>query len=141
MIFGFGKRTKYGNKKVEYNGKKFDSKKERDRFIFLEAAQRDGLITDLERQVRFELIPAITEEYEVQLKTKTVTRTRTVQRAITYTCDFMYYVPSKNLVVVEDVKSSPRQTAIDKSYVLKKKMMLALKGIKVKEVYKSQTDI
>lgn len=141
MIFGFGKRTKYGNKKVEYDGKKFDSKKERDRFIFLEAAERDGLITDLERQVRFELIPAITEEYDVQLKTKTVTRTRTVQRAITYTCDFMYYVPSKNLVVVEDVKSSPRQAAIDKSYVLKKKMMLALKGIKVKEVYKSQTDI
>lgn len=141
MIFGFGKRTKYGNKKVEYDGKKFDSKKERDRFIFLEAAQRDGLITDLERQVRFELIPAITEECEVQLKTKTVTRTKTVQRAITYTCDFMYYVPSKNMVVVEDVKSSPKQTAIDKSYVLKKKMMLALKGIKVKEVYKSQTDI
>ena len=134
-----GKRPKYGNKRVEYNGEKFDSKRELNRYLYLLQAQREGKISNLERQVRFELLPPVLEEYEVQLKTKTVTKTRTKQRAVTYACDFRYV--KDNETIVEDVKSSPSQTTQDKGYVLRKKMMLALKGIEVKEVYKSNDEI
>ena len=46
------KGNKYGNKKVEYNGLKFDSKKEKDRYIFLKEQERIGNIQDLQLQVK-----------------------------------------------------------------------------------------
>lgn len=138
-IFNFRKRSKYNNKKVEFDGLTFDSKKEFQRYRFLTEAQDAGLIKHLMRQVKFELIPAIREEYEEQLKTKTVIKTRTLQKAITYTADFKYYNVETDEWVVEDVKSSPKQSALDKSYILKKKMMFAINGIKVKEVYTPNT--
>jgi hypothetical protein len=49
------KRPKYGNKKVLFMGEKFDSIVERDRYIFLLDAQKQGLITNLERQVPYRL--------------------------------------------------------------------------------------
>lgn len=134
-IFNFKKRSKYNNKKVVFDGVTFDSKKEFQRHQFLTEAQAAGLIKHLMRQVKFELVPAVREEYEEALKTKTKLKTRTLQKAITYTADFKYYDVETDEWVVEDVKSSPKQSALDKSYILKKKMMFAFKGIKVKEVY------
>lgn len=134
-FFSFKKRSKYGNKTVRYNGMSFDSKKELERYHYLTRLEISGVIEHLRRQVRFEIVPAIREEYEVQLKTKTTTKTRTVQKAITYTADFEYYDVDTDSWIVEDVKSSPNQAALDKCYVLKKKLMYALKGIKIKEVY------
>lgn len=131
------KKTKYGNKKVEYNGLKFDSKKEKDRYIFLKEQERLGNIQDLQLQVKYELIPAIKEEYVEHLKTKDRVKTRTVQLAITYTCDFQYYKNGE--LVIEDVKSSPKMLA--KEYVLKKKILFALKGLKITEVYKPTQQI
>lgn len=132
-FFNFSKRPKYKNKKVEHNGVTFDSKKERDRYLVLKDAENKGLISNLERQVKFILVPAIRETYVEQLKTKERTKERTIQKAITYTCDFAYFRDGE--YVVEDVKASPKQSALDKSYVLKKKMMLAFHGIFIKEVY------
>lgn len=131
------KGNKYGNKKVEYNGLKFDSKKEKDRYIFLKEQERIGNIQDLQLQVKYELIPAIKEEYVEHLKTKDRVKTRTVQLAITYTCDFQYYKNGE--LVIEDVKSSPKMLA--KEYVLKKKILFALKGLKITEVYKPTQQI
>lgn len=131
------KGNKYGNKKVEYDGLKFDSKKEKDRYIFLKAQEKIGNIQDLQLQVKYELIPAIKEEYVEHLKTKDRVKTRTVQLAITYTCDFQYYKNGE--LVIEDVKSSPKMLA--KEYVLKKKILFALKGLKITEVYKSTQQI
>lgn len=128
--------SKYGNKKVEYQGITFDSKKELQRYMVLLDAQRNGKITDLQRQVKFELIPAITEDYVEHLKTKDKVKTRTVQLAITYTCDFTYRKDNK--LIIEDVKAS--KTMLTKEYQLKKKMMLAIHGLVIKEVYKA-TDI
>lgn len=138
-FLGFGGRSKYGNKKVEYEGIVFDSKKELQRFFVLKEAEAAGRITNLQRQVRFQLIPAVTEEYEVALKTKTVTKTRTAQRAIYYTCDFQY--EKDGALVVEDVKSAPIMTKNDKAYQLRKKMLFAFHGIKIKEVFDAYTDI
>ena len=126
------KGRKYNNTKVEYDGLKFDSKREMQRYVVLKEAEAQGIITDLQRQVRFELIPAIKETYLEHLKTKDKEKTRTLQLAITYTCDFAYYKDGE--YVVEDCKIS--KTLQPKEYVLKKKMMFALKGIKIKEIYK-----
>ena len=131
------KGNKYGNKKVEYNGLKFDSKKEKDRYIFLKEQEKLGNIQDLQLQVKYELIPAIKEEYVEHLKTKDKVKTRTVQLAITYTCDFQYYKNGE--LVIEDVKSSPKM--LTKEYALKKKMLFALKGLKIREVYKPTEQI
>lgn len=137
MAFGnrFGKREKgkkYNNTKVEYDGIKFDSKKEMQRYLVLKTAEENGLISNLQLQVRFELIPAVKEEYIEHLKTKDKIKTKTVQLPITYTCDFMY--DKEGETIIEDIKASPKM--LPKEYTLKKKMMFALKGIKIKEVYK-----
>lgn len=131
------KRSKYGNKKVKYEGLKFDSEKERDRYIFLKEQEKLGNIQDLQLQVRYELIPAIKEEYVEHLKTKDKVKTRTIQLAITYTCDFQYYKNGE--LVIEDVKSHPKM--LTKEYALKKKMLFALKGLKITEVYKPTQQI
>lgn len=131
------KKSKYHNKKVEYDGISFDSKKEMKRYIVLKKAQEDGIISDLMLQVKFELIPAVREKYIKHLKTKDKECERTLQLPITYTCDFAYYKDGE--YVVEDCKISPKVKP-DK-YILKNKMMFALKGIRIKEVYNANDPI
>lgn len=126
------KGKKYNNKTFEADGYKWDSKKEYQRWLVLKDAEAQGLITGLQRQVKFELIPAVREEYVEHLKTKDKIKTRTLQLAICYTCDFAYYKDGE--YIVSDVKASPKM--LPKEYVLKKKMLFALKGILIKEVYK-----
>ena len=125
------KKSKYHNKKVEYAGISFDSTKEMKRYIVLKKAQEEGIISGLMLQVKYELIPAVREKYIKHLKTKDKECERTLQLPITYTCDFQY---TKNgETIVEDVKPSPKM--LPKDFVLKEKMMFALKGIKIKRVF------
>lgn len=131
------KGKKYNNKTFEADGYKWDSKKEYQRWLVLKKAQEQGIITDLQRQVKFELIPAVREEYIEHLKTKDKIRTRTLQLAICYTCDFTYYKDGE--YIVSDVKASPKM--LPKEYVLKKKILFALKGILIKEVYNANDQI
>lgn len=49
------KKSKYGNKGVEFDGKKFDSKRECARYIHLRVLLKQGLISDLRLQVPYEL--------------------------------------------------------------------------------------
>lgn len=44
----------------------YDSKKEWERWNALQLLEREGIVTDLRRQVEFELIPQQTEDYEVE---------------------------------------------------------------------------
>lgn len=97
----------------------------------LRHAEGEGRIQGLQRQVVFTLLPAVTEEQTVQLKTKTKTVTKTVQQPVTYRADFVYMKDGQQ--IVEDVKGSPRM--LTPEYLLKKKMMRALLGIIIKEVY------
>jgi hypothetical protein len=109
--------SKYHNIKVEYNGIKYDSKKEKNRAIELEYLERTGIISNLERQVIFELQP------KFKFLGKTI-------RAITYIADFVYI--ENGVKVVEDVKSPI--TRKNPVYKLKKKMMLYVYGLEIKEV-------
>ena len=133
------KGRKYNNKEVEYNGILFDSKKEKDRFVFLKEAEEQGLISNLQRQVKFELLPAIKEKYIKHLITKEKECERTVQLAVTYTSDFTYF--KGNEYVVEDVKASPNLAALDKSFVLKEKLFRYKYGFSIKRVYKPNEKI
>ena len=49
--------NKYHNKKVVVDGKKFDSKKEAERYQALKMLENANIISNLSRQVPFELIP------------------------------------------------------------------------------------
>ena len=125
------KKSKYNNKKIVNEFGTWDSKKEFLRWLVLKEAEAQGVITDLQRQVKFELIPSVREKYIKHLKTKDKECERTLQLPITYTCDFQY---TKNgETIVEDVKASPKM--LPKDFVLKEKMMFALKGIKIRRVF------
>lgn len=122
------RKSKYGNKKAKANGKVFDSKTERSRYYTLQMLEKAGEISDLRMQVPFEIIPAVYETQEVQLKTKVKTVQKLVQRAAHYVADFVYKDKDGN-EIVEDSKGF--RTA---EYLLKKKMMRAFLGITIKEV-------
>lgn len=98
------KKNKYKNKKVIYNGIKFDSIKEKNRYMQLLYLEKAGLIKDIKLQYEFELQPAFI------LNKKKI-------RKITYIADFYYYDNNLNDYVVEDVKGIRTDV-----YKLKKKM-------------------
>ena len=83
--------------------------------------ERCGAITDLELQKEFELIPAQRIDGKV------------VERAVKYKADFVYKENGKT--VVEDVKGyrDPSSAGYAK-FVLKRKLMLFVHGIRVREV-------
>ena len=126
MSFGIPK-NKYHAKKVTICGIEFDSKKEGMRWLLLKDMERTGEISGLQRQVSFELLPAIWRDEVVHLKTKDKIERRLVQRAVHYVADFVYTKDGKQ--VVEDTKGLRLP-----DYILKKKMMLALKGIDIVEI-------
>ena len=102
--------SKYGSvKTVTTDGIKHDSIKEANRWCELKLLERAGVIQDLQRQVKYELIPK--QEGE---------------RAVYYIADFVYTENGKK--VVEDVKGMRT-----KEYKIKQKMMLYLHGIRIKE--------
>ena len=121
-------RSKFGNKHTAVDGIVFDSIREARYYIFLRDLQRKGEISNLRMQVPYELIPAVYREETVQLKTKTKTVTRCVQKAVHYIADFVYTDNETGAEMVVDTKGFRT-----KEYVLKKKMMLAFKGIAIVE--------
>ena len=119
--------SKYGNKKVTIDGISFDSKKEARYYLLLRQREKDGEISNLRLQVPYELIPAVYKEETIQLKTKSKTVMKCIQRAIHYVADFVYTKDGEEIVV--DTKGFQTE-----GYKLKKKMMLAFKGIEITEV-------
>lgn len=106
---------KYHAKKTELDGITFDSRKEAQRYAELKLLERSGAIHNLRRQVKYELIPAQKKDG------------KTIERACHYIADFVYEENGKT--VVEDVKGYRT-----KEYVLKRKLMLQVHGIEVREV-------
>lgn len=132
-------RPKYGNKRVEWQGQTFDSKKELQRWLVLMEAEAKGIISDLERQPQFELIPKVTETFVKHLKTKDKVCERTVQLAISYKGDFRY--KKDGIIVVEDVKASPHMAALDPKFLIKEKLFRWKLGFSIKRVYKPNDEI
>lgn len=124
--------NKYLNTAITIGGKKFDSLKERQRWNELNLLQRAGKITDLQRQVKFVLIPTQYERYE-RYSEKTGKRLkdgiRVVEKEVSYYADFVYMKDGKK--VVEDTKSEATKT---KDYIIKRKLMLWVHNIRIKEV-------
>lgn len=123
------KGNKYKNEKVEFDGIKFDSKRERDRYMVLKDAERRGVISELKCQPKFTLIPAQYHEEEKQMKTKVKMVKKCDFLAITYTGDFQYVKDGK--VVVEDVKGM-----VTPEYKLKEKMMAYFHHIIIRRIKK-----
>ena len=107
--------SKYHSKKAIVNGVEFDSRKEARRYSDLVLLERAGMITDLQRQVKFELIPSQRIDG------------KDVERSVTYVADFVYKQHGKT--VVEDTKGFKT-----KDYIIKRKLMLYIHGIRVKEI-------
>lgn len=102
--------SKYGNiKTTTSDGITHDSIKEANRWCELKLLERAGFISDLRRQVKFELLPK-----------------QGKLRAVHYIADFVYIKDGKQ--IVEDVKGFRTQ-----EYKLKKRMLLYFHGITIKE--------
>lgn len=120
-------RSKYYNQRTKTSdGIVHDSQKEANRWVELNLLQRAGKITDLQRQVKYILIPA---QYErsIDLETGITKKGKLIERECTYIADFVYR--ENNKVVVEDTKGLKT-----KDYIIKRKLLLAHYGIRIKEV-------
>ena len=95
---------KYHNEPVTVDGVRYDGKNEYRRHCFLRILEQSGDIQNLRYHVKYELIPAITKDEVVHLKTKDKTITKTVQSARYYEADFVYTVTKTGEEVVEDFK-------------------------------------
>lgn len=105
-------RNKYGAKKTGSNA----SIKEHDRARQLKLMQRTGLISDLREQVSFTVIP-----------TQRDADGKLIEKCTRYIADFVYKDREGN-TVVEDTKGFRTP-----EYIMKRKLMLHLYGIRIKE--------
>lgn len=131
------KGERYNHTKVEADGLKFDSKKEYDRYLFLKKQVEIGKISNLRTQVKFELIPKVTEEYVEHLKTKDKIKTRTLQLPITWTADFVYIKDGEE--IVEDVKAS--KALLSDRFVVKEKIFFWKYRKRIKIVYNACEEV
>lgn len=134
VIFAMPKNSKYKAKKIQVDGISFDSKKEANRYLELKSKERYGEIMDLQLQVPFQLLPAQYKEETIRAKSgKEKATKRLVERKVMYVADFLYIDSNTGEFVVEDVKGYKRSTAYS-VYVMKRKLMLYIHGIQIKEV-------
>ena len=119
--------NKYRN--IKANG--CDSRKEARRLQQLQLLEKAGEIRDLQTQVKFVVIPAQYETYERYSKQgkRLKDGVRCVERECAYYADFVYTISATGENITEDAKGMRT-----KDYVIKRKLMLAVHGIKVREV-------
>lgn len=109
------KRSKYGNRRVEYQGLTFDSVREFRRYQGLEVLQAKGEISQLRCQVSFELAPGVVING----------RRRPPLR---YVADFVYLERGSTRETIEDVKGK-----VTEGYRIKRHLMASL-GFVIKEI-------
>jgi hypothetical protein len=107
--------SKYHNVKVATADGVFDSKREAERWKHLKEGEALGFITNLIRQVTFELAPKVKQEGSAR-----------ATPAMRYKADFIYVEHGQ--LVVEDVKGMKTRT-----YLMKKHLMATIHGITIKE--------
>ena len=118
---------KYRNKKCSYNDLTFDSKHERDRYCELLTLQKAGKIHDLRCQVPFRLVPE--QRGPDALGSRGGRRRgKIIEKAVDYVADFVY-LDEQGKTVVEDAKG-----VRTKDYIIKRKLMLYVHGIRIREV-------
>ena len=118
--------SKYNNRKVRRDGLTFDSKKEHTRYNELLLLEQAGEIRNLRRQVKFVLIPTQREPSKIGTRGG-VKKGKLLERECAYIADFVYTENGK--IVVEDTKGLRT-----KDYIIKRKLMLYVHNIRVREV-------
>lgn len=108
---------KYNNTRVTIPGRTFDSRKEYNRYCELLLLERGGYISGLKLQVKYVLIPAQRDDSG-----------KIIERECSYIADFVYFDNASHETVVEDVKG-----VRTKEYLIKRKLMLAQHGIRIRE--------
>lgn len=109
----------YGSGTSKYHAKRVGghaSKKEHNRANQLKLMQRAGVISGLQEQVSYEVIPAQRDNAG-----------KLLEHACRYIADFVYYNENGELVV-EDTKGFKTP-----EYKIKRKLMLLVHGIRIKE--------
>lgn len=109
-----------GKKKSKYHAEKcdgYDSKKEYYRAQQLKLWLIAGVISDLREQVVFLLIPSQTNSEGVE------------EKPVRYKADFVYIDNATGQTVVEDTKGFRTP-----EYIIKRKLMLMVHGITIKEI-------
>lgn len=130
-------RNKYGAKRTEVDGIVFDSKHEATRWCELQMLAKAGEITDLRRQVVYNLIPKQFEDTDDVYKTgshKGEHKQVMLERAVDYIADFQYRLKDGTLVVEDAKGCSNTADPAYRIFTIKRKLMLWIHGIKVKEV-------
>ena len=97
-------KNKYGNTRTEIDGHTFDSKGEANRWAELRMLEKAGVLTGLQRQVRFELLPPFVHDGKKE-------------QGIGYIADFTYTQGGK--LVIEDFKGARTEV-----FKLKRKLLL-----------------
>ena len=125
--------NKCHNRKVKTrDGIEHTSIKESRRWNELLLLQRAGQIKDLKRQVKFELIPAQREQGTIG-KRGGIKQGKLIERELSYIADFVYIDTKTGQMVVEDAKGYKGGT-IYALFVFKRKLMLYVHNIQVKEI-------
>lgn len=126
-------KSKYNSKSIEVDGIAFDSKKEARRYQELSLLEKAGAIRDLQMQVKFVLIPAqyefTNERYTKGKKKGCLKQGKLLERECVYIADFVYIDLENARKVVEDTKGFRT-----KDYIIKRKLMLHVHGIQIREV-------
>lgn len=110
------KNSKYHSKKVVDGNDTFDSKKEFCRWNQLKIMEKAGVISELRRQVMFELQPAVILDGRKK-------------PALRYCCDFAYVENGKQ--IIEDVKSAATKKL--PAYRQKRHLMKSVLNLDIKE--------
>ena len=119
--------NKYKNRKVFMDGIKFDSAKEARRYRELKLLEDAGEITDLRRQVRYELIPA--QRIGGKL----------VERKVDYVADFTYIRTKDLKLIVEDVKDGYGD--IERYYPMLLVKDFNSKGFRISDKFMTNADV
>ena len=119
-------RNKYHNRKYSADGEVFDSKKEYQRWQELKLLEKAGEITELRRQVPFELLPNQREPDKIGPRGGRKLG-RIIERKAVYIADFVYK-DRTGREVIEDCKGMRT-----KDYILKRKLLLFRFGIRIME--------
>ena len=125
------RRRKYGNPKVTVDGIQFDSKREAARYQELRILERAGVISFLQRQAKFQLIPnqyAPSDETYTKGPRKGQRKPgKLLEHECSYIADFCYIRNGET--GVEDAKGYRTEV-----YKIKKKLMLERYRIQIREV-------
>ena len=116
------KNNKYNARKTKFRGMVFDSRKEFKRFLYLQFLEKKGIISQLRRQVKFQIIPPLYVARAVNHAKTTRIKSSLIDSPAYYTCDFLYRENGR--IIIEDVKSA--ETARLKDYILRRKLMIRI---------------